>query len=345
MSSDLPEKISFLKVVETLLDAKSDYHSIHLSRFSDLEDAESAILKEKWLLIDTKRRSRLIHDLKEIAEDDTLVCFDQVALLALDDPEPSVRINAIELLWEYEHKCLIPILVQMLQTDKVKDVRAAAATALGKFIYLGEVEKISAESYQQAETTLLNVLTGKDHKEVRQRALEAISFSCHKEAQDQIRRAFASEDTSWVASSLFAMGRSADMRWADMVLESLDHPELDVQLAAVRSAGELELSKAREPLLTLLDQHDQFDEELHNTIIWSLSQIGGESVRAALELLMELAEEDEDDELLEYLETAIENLDFNEGMQFFELFDFDLPENGEENGSDDLLLDDPEDDL
>ena len=135
------------------------------------------------------------------------------------------------------------------------------------------------------------------------------------------------------------------MRWADMVLESLDHPELDVQLAAVRSAGELELSKAREPLLTLLDQHDQFDEELHNTIIWSLSQIGGESVRAALELLMELAEEDEDDELLEYLETAIENLDFNEGMQFFELFDFDLPENGEENGSDDLLLDDPEDDL
>ena len=343
--SDLPEKISFQKVIDTLLGQSSDYQSIQLVRFSDLESDEVNTLKENWLKIDPERRKRLIKDLNEITNEDTLVCFDQVAILALEDPEPSVRINAIELLKENEQKCLIPVFIQILQTDKEKNVRAAAATALGKYVYLGEVDSIPPDSYQQVEITLLNVLDSKEHKEVRQRALESIGFSCHKKAKDQIRRAFASEDTSWVASSLFAMGRSADMYWADMVIESLDHQDQDVQLAAVRAAGELELAKAREPLLTILDQNDDLDEELHNTIIWSLSQIGGESVRAALELLMELAEEDEDEELLEFLETAFENLDFNEGMQFFELFDIDLDEDDTQNGSVNFSPDDPIDDL
>jgi HEAT repeat protein len=106
---------------------------------------------------------------------------------------------------------------------------------------------------------------------------------------------------------------------------------MEVQFAAVRAAGELELSEAREPLLLLLDSHSQFDEELYNAIIWSLSQIGGEDVRAALELLLELAEENEEDELLEFLEQALENLDFNEGAQFFEMLDLDLPEDPEKD--------------
>jgi HEAT repeat protein len=333
--TDLNERISIQRFIETLVDETTDDGSITLSRFSDLEDAELALLKESWLKISSRRRSRLLKNMKELAEEDTLVCFDQVALMALDDPEDSVRENAINLLWEYEHKCLIPILIRMMESDKARNVRAAASTALGKFIYLGEIEEIPTESYLQTENALLNVIHGKDDPNLRQRALESLSFSCHKEAQDEIRKAFASEDPNWVASALFSMGRSADTRWTDMVLESLDHPVLDVQYAAVRAAGELELSDAREPLLLLLDNTNQLNEELHNTIIWSLSQIGGESVRSALEFMLEMAEEDEDDEEIEVLEEALENLEFNEGMQFFEMFDFDLPDD-DEDAYDDL---------
>lgn len=328
---DIPDKISFQKVLETLQEENSSYQIIDLSRFSDLEEEELALLHEQWLKIHPNRRSRLIKDLREIAEEDTLVCFDPIALLALKDPEASVRGNAIELLWEYEHKSLIPTLIEILQNDPSKEVRAAAATALGKYVYLGELEEIPPASYLEVENALLQVIDSQESDEIRRRALEALSFSCHKVAHEQIRRAFASPDPLWVASALFAMGRSADVRWADMVVESLDHPEMEVQFAAVRAAGELELSEAREPLLLLLDSHSQFDEELYNAIIWSLSQIGGEDVRAALELLLELAEENEEDELLEFLEQALENLDFNEGAQFFEMLDLDLPEDPEKD--------------
>lgn len=321
----MTEKISIQKFVESLLDDATPEADIIMNRFSDLEESDLAALKEIWPQVNPVRRRRIMFDLKEIAENDLLVCFDNVALMGLEDPDPEVRVNAVSLLWEYEKKSLIPILIQMMQKDPDKSVRAAAATGLGKFIYLGEVEEIPSEAFSEAENALLDTINGKDDKEVRQHALEAVSFSCHKAAQDEIRKAFASNDSTWVASAMFSMGRSADIRWADRVIENLDHPEADVQLAAIIAAGELEIEEAREPLLLLLEKSSHLDEDLQRTITWSLSQIGGENVRAALEYLLEMAELEEDDtDSVEFIEAAIENLEFNEGLLFPDLFDFDL---------------------
>ncbi len=56
-----------------------------------------------------------------------------------------------------------------------------------------------------------------------------------------------------------------------------------------------------------------------------LSQIGGENVRAALEYLLEIAElEEEDQDMVEFLEEALENLEFNEGLLIPDLFDFEM---------------------
>ena len=323
--TEMNERISIQKFIETLLDDASPEVDIIMNRFSDLEESDLAALKEIWPQVNLPRRKRIMFDLKEIAENDLLVCFDNVALMGLEDSDPDVRVNAISLLWEYENKSLIPTLIQMMKEDPAKSVRAAAATGLGKFIYLGEIEDIPTEAYSQAENALLDTINSKDDKEVRQHALEAISFSCHKAAQDEIRKAFASTDSTWVASAMFSMGRSADKRWTDRVLENLDHHESDVQLAAIIAAGELEIEEAREPLLLLLEKSTYLDEDLQRTITWSLSQIGGENVRAALEYLLEIAEQEEDDtETVEFIEAAIENLEFNEGLLFPDLFDFDL---------------------
>lgn len=323
--TDLNERISIQKFIESLLDNATEERDIVMNRFSDLGEGDLAALKENWPQVNPVRRKRIMYDLKEIADNDLLVCFDDIALIGLEDSEPDVRVNAIALLWEYEDKTLIPTLIHMMQEDPAKAVRAAAATGLGKFIYLGEIEEIPTEAYSQTETALLAAINGTDDKEVRQHALEAISFSCHKAAQDEIRKAFASTDSTWVASAMFAMGRSADKRWADRIIENLDHPEVDVQLAAVIAAGELELDDAREPLLLLLEKSSHLDENLQRSITWSLSQIGGENVRAALEYLLEMSEEeDEDSETIEFIEAALENLEFNEGLLFPDLFDFEL---------------------
>jgi len=323
--TDLTDRISIQKFIESLLDDSTPESDIVMNRFSDLGEGDLAVLKENWPQVNPDRRRRIMYDLKEIAENDLLVCFDDIALIGLEDANPDVRVNAISLLWEYENKSLIPTLIQLMEEDPAKSVRAAAATGLGKFIYLGEIEDISTEAYSQTENALLKTINGTDDKEVRQHALEAISFSCHKAAQDEIRKAFVSTDATWVASAMFAMGRSADKRWADRVIENLDHPEFEVQLAAVIAAGELELDDAREPLLLALEKSSHLDENLQRAIIWSLSQIGGENVRAALEYLIEISEEeDEDSDSIEFIEAALENLEFNEGLLFPDLFDFDL---------------------
>ncbi|MBA4400239.1 MAG: hypothetical protein C0396_10315 [Anaerolinea sp.] len=60
--------------------------------------------------------------------------------------------------------------------------------------------------------------------------------------------------------------------------------------------------------------------------IWSLSKIGGEKVRDTLEKALD---DSEDDDEIEMLEDALENLQFTEGFNQFGLIDYE-PENEEE---------------
>lgn len=55
-------------------------------------------------------------------------------------------------------------------------------------------------------------------------------------------------------------------------------------------------------------------------VVWSLSKIGGEKVRDTLEQMLE--ETDDEDEV-ELIEEALENLYFTEGFDQFTMFDFD----------------------
>ena len=85
---------------------------------------------------------------------------------------------------------------------------------------------------------------------------------------------------------------------------------------AARAAGELEIPEAMPDLIELLDDPD---ENTRSASIWSLSQIGGEGVRETLERMYSQAEEEGE---ISLLEAALENLMFNEGLQFMPFFDF-----------------------
>ena len=88
------------------------------------------------------------------------------------DSDPYVRVQAIRLLWEAEDKKLIPIYLKLLQDDENEEVQAAAAKALGFYIYLGELEKIPTDFHHETEARLLKVMGTSKSKIVRLRALE-----------------------------------------------------------------------------------------------------------------------------------------------------------------------------
>jgi HEAT repeat protein len=169
---------------------------------------------------------------------------------------------------------------------------------------------------------------------VRRRALESLGYACHPEIPDFIRRAYDSNDEEWLQSALFAMGRSCDSKWTDSVLRMFDHPDSVVRYEAIRAAGELEAEAAREPLFDLLEEGTD-DDDIYYAAIWSLSKIGGEGVRSLIEIALEETEDLDD---IRFLEEALENLDFTEQINTFDLMYID---------DDDMdgWLDDDEDDF
>jgi HEAT repeat protein len=314
MSQNAP----FLTVIDALLDDGTTFPARFLHRFSDMEPDDLKQLKKVWPEVSPRRKHTLLEDLEDLAETDTLTSFDDVARTLLDDPDPEVRARAIRLLWECEDVRLIPIYLDKLNNDEDLEVRAAAANALGQFIYLGELDKIPADLHHEIEDQLLAATSVANKKLIRRRALESLGYSSRKEVTPLIEAAYSEKQNDWVVSALFAMGRSSDKRWKKQVLAQVHSPDEEIRSEAIHAAGELELESSRAVLLDILE--DEEDLGVRRELIWTLAKIGGEGVRAKLEELLEI---EEDDEEADFIEEAIDTLSFTEDMGNFSLIDVD----------------------
>jgi HEAT repeat protein len=312
---------SLQPILDALLDDDREFPHRYLEYFSDLDPATLNSVLSAWPRVQTPRKLVLLEQLEALAEEDTLVSFDDLGRALLADPEAGVRARAIRLLAECDDPKLIPTYANILHTDKDAAARAAAATALGYFVMLGELEEVAESAHHEAEQALLKTVNSEDDSDVRRRALESLGFSSRLEVPTLIESAYQRSDPEWVASALLAMGRSADDRWEDDVVGMVLNEDPRIQLAAVQAAGELGLASARPILLRLLE--DEEDDELIEAAIWSLSQIGGEDARIYIESLLDLAE---DDDQADFLEEAFENLAFTEDLERFELLSFDSDE-------------------
>jgi HEAT repeat protein len=312
------DTISFQSVLDVLTSTGKDLPRRYLQQFSDIGTLELKTLLDVWPRISTSRKATLLEGLRLLAEEDTLVNFDDFARAILNDPDPAVQIRAIRLLSECEDTKLASTFLGMLQSDKDINVRVEAARALGLFVDLGELEEISESIYHKIEDTLLAVAGGDDDGHVRRAALESLGYSSRIEVSTLIESSFHREDPAWQTSALVAMGRSADDRWEESVLRSLVSINDSVRRAAVEAAGSLELKSARTVLLQMMNEEE--DDTVMNAVIWSLSQIGGEDVRTYLENLLDQIE---DEEQIAYLEEALDNLAFTEDLDRFDLFAFD----------------------
>lgn len=318
--------VSFEKVISALLDNSRPFPPAHLHRFSDISISDLQLLKKSWAQIQTNRRVALLEDLETLAESDTLVSFDDLGKFALTDPDPGVREVALRLLWECRDTSLVPMLIKMVGADPDLKVRSAAATALGQFIYFGELEEIPENLLHRIEEKLLQLtMDAGEAKLLRRRALEAMGYSSRPEINNLIRVAYNKEDPEWLVTALFAMGRSADSIWIPSIMDMLDSENSEVLFEAVRAAGELEATVARKRLLRIVKTQPE-GSEIRMAGIWALSKIGGEKVRDTLEALLDSSEDDDE---IDLLEDALENLQFTDGFNQFGLLDYE-PESEEE---------------
>ena len=315
MNSDTP---SFQTVLDALLAPGRDFPRRYLQQFSDLGSLELKTLLDVWPRVAPSRKLSLLDGLGTLAESDTLVNFDDFARALLTDPEPGVRTRAIRLLSECEDLKLAPVFLDMLKKDPDVGVRVEAAAALNLFVDLGELEEIPEETYHLVVNALLAAANSEDDVRVRRAALESLGYSSRPEVVTLIESTYHRADPHWQASALLAMGRSADDRWEDEVTVALVHDDDRIRKAAVEAAGQLSLRSARPILLKQLGEEE--NDEIMSSVIWSLSQIGGEDVRTYLENLLD---QTDDDEQIEFIEEALDNLAFTEDLDRFDLFSFD----------------------
>ena len=104
--------IPFNQIVEALGNKAHAFPAKYLERFSDLSPVEIKVLEGAWESIDLKRRRKLLRDLDEEIELNTLVNFDDFARFALKDADPEVKISAIRLLRECDSIRLINEFIQ-----------------------------------------------------------------------------------------------------------------------------------------------------------------------------------------------------------------------------------------
>ncbi|HEX8992144.1 MAG TPA: HEAT repeat domain-containing protein [Anaerolineales bacterium] len=311
-------KSSFQKVINELTGGTQDISRGSLQQFSDIDPASLRLLQEAWPRIAPDRKWKLLDGLEALADEDTLVSFEDFARSLLTDPDAGVRTRALRLLDECNDVKLIPRFVHILMDDPDAGTRAEAATTLGRFVELGELDEIPDQARVEVEQALLEKANSEDQLAVRRNALEALGFSSRPEVITLIESSFRRENPEWQASALFAMGRSCDERWEESVLSSLMDVNTLVRLAAVEAAGELRLASARTALFSVLEEEEE--DDIASAAIWSLSQIGGEDTRLYIENLLDLAE---DEENVKFLEEALDNIEFTEELNQFDLLSID----------------------
>ena len=328
------KKITFKDLADALLDEERPFPARYLHHFSDLSAADQALLQKTWPNVPLRRRQSLMEDLEQLGEADDLLSFEEVCRLALHDGDPMVRAAAVRILTDYELVEFIPVFSDLAEQDESAAVRAAAAQALGPFVYMGEVELLNPTVQRKLEDKLLAIASGKDEASVRMRALESLGYSGREEVVPLIEAAYQMGHAEWLATALFAMGRSANSAWESKVLPMLDDRRPAVRSEAATAAGGLELKTAVRRLLELLDDDDS---QVRLASIWALSEIGGPGVRSALTEMLENVEDDEEAQLLE---DALDNLSFNDGSGGFEMLD--VSESDEEDDEDLLYFEDEE---
>jgi hypothetical protein len=324
--------------LEELADETRPVRSIDLSRLSDLARTEAAHFGSAWAGLSATRRLETINTMVDRAEANIHLNFHAILRVCLSDSDGQIRRLAVNGLWEDEKPSLVGQLVTLLAHDPEPDVRAAAATALGRFVLLGVLGEICDAAAQQAEKALRAAWAHtQEPNDVRRRVLESLAYAADPAVGDLIEMAYNADDRLMRQSAVFAMGRNADHRWRKQVLAELQSRDPAMRFEATVSAGELGLATAVQRLIQLMDDADR---NISEAAVLALGKIGGREAKRALEEVLGGA----DERLTQAAEEALEELTFS-GSGLAEELDergvgswarvFDADETEDEDFSDD----------
>jgi HEAT repeat protein len=288
-----------------------------LKALDRLSDRAVRQLQAAWPALDDDRRAYVAAKLRAMSRVDVRLDFAPIFRFMLSDIDPRVRLSAVNGLGEDESPDMIDVFAVILRSDPSDRVRAAAATALGRFMYQGVMNKLSKRRHDQVYSALMGALiSSPEQSRARRAALRSLAYVSNDEVDLRIRDAYASEHLPLRISAVFSMGRSNDRRYQHVVLGELTSVTPIMRREAARAAGELEL---REAVPTLKQLIDDPVADVRRAAVRALGQIGGDDSRQALEA----AAQSNDPEIAGAAEEALAEYEFLYGDLKFSMGPFD----------------------
>lgn len=301
----------------TLLDENKPFDLQFLQFFSDISYDDLKKVKKVWSKVTQQRKVSLLQELENLMRIDTLISCDDFGVFALDDEDPVIKSQAINLLWECVDQNLATRFMSLLLEDKDPALSASAASGLGKFVLLGELDEIPQDLSKKIQNTLVEKYVSTSDQQLKQSILESLGYISSPQINDFITEAIKRPEKEWVLSALFAISRSANENWSKIILKKLDDLDPDVQLEAIKAAGELEIADAKETIIELLESSSP-EEEIHLQAIWSLSMIGGNDIQVLFQKMIDSSDSEKEAAMLEM---AMDNLELTNSFEEFNLYE------------------------
>jgi len=305
-----PDSLQIEIVLEKLAKDSGQFPPEYLKHFSDISHEDLLVIEKKWIDIPEDNKISLLSELNKLMQEDSLLLCDDFGNFALKDANPAIRVKAIDLLTDCCEESLAEKLLSMHQNDISLDVQIASVKALGKFLLLGELDEISNDLFSRILESLLAQYQTGISDSLDQEILISIGYVSRKDISEEIQRAYLREETGWKYAAITAMGRSADPQWEQEILASIKSDEFQILNAAVKSAGELNLSRAYPELIELLAREER-DTELDRELVFALAKVGGVEARSLIEVQLENAESEEE---IKDIQAALDIIDFEDQM-------------------------------
>ncbi|MCL4459364.1 MAG: HEAT repeat domain-containing protein [Chloroflexi bacterium] len=272
----------FTQTLHRLKDSTRPLSMAGLQALSALSAQDLILLRQAWPDIALEQRRKIVASLVELAEDNVELDFNDVFKFCLEDSDAEVRLHAVEGLWEDNAFDTADLLLAVLGKDASPMVRAAAASCLGHFVYLAEMERLDPPTSAKVKESLLRIIS--DQKEpvgVRRRAVESISYLSENQIKEIIERAYADPDPKMHISAVSGMGRNCDPRWLETIFKELDNADPEMRYEAAQACGEMEDRRA----IPRLNETIKEDEDLQVRLaaISALGKIGGQLAKEILE--------------------------------------------------------------
>src|SRR5215217_1494082 len=146
--------MEFTEQLQTIADPEHRPTVKSLTFLSDISREDREALRAAWPVLPSDRRRFIARTLVDLAEDNIELDFRTALQVLLDDADETVRLAAIEGLWEDESLPLLSRLLDLLAHDPAVAVRAAAALALGRYSYLAQLGKLRGDRPAQVRAAL-----------------------------------------------------------------------------------------------------------------------------------------------------------------------------------------------